>query len=329
MSRADGKPITTNSVFGNEYNKYIYKEKGHGERYCDDKNLTLRREWRKMTQAEKRQFIQGVKCLKHKPSKTRPTGTLFDDFAFVAALIGRHSTSIILGGPARANDVGGGIPFWDWTKDTEALGRSPLLNEMPGFGGDGNPLSQFDNGTSGAYCVTDGNFRNHKATFDFEVETGIVGRPHCISRHFDPSDPDGRRVGALVAPSAITEIVALPDYATFSEVMQNTTSGPAAVIPRWVQGDMARYTAPNDVLYFLHLAQLDRIWWIWQHQITALRAIDYSGLRRNDREDLATLQDNLSLGTLIAPDVDVNDMMWAQMGFLCYTYYLKQDSPSH
>jgi hypothetical protein len=79
------------TAFGNEYNKYIYKENEFGERYCPDEDLTLRREWRKMSRVEKRQFFQAVKCLKHKPSKTRPTGTLFEDFAFVRGQIGMRS----------------------------------------------------------------------------------------------------------------------------------------------------------------------------------------------------------------------------------------------
>jgi hypothetical protein len=96
--RSPGDNGTTNSAisetaFGTEYNKFIYKENEFGERYCPDEDLTLRREWRKMSRVEKRQFIQGVKCLKHKPSKTRPTGTLFEDFAFVRGQIGMRSKS--------------------------------------------------------------------------------------------------------------------------------------------------------------------------------------------------------------------------------------------
>lgn len=79
------------AAYGSGYDKYIYKENEFGERYCPDEDLTLRREWRKMARVEKRQFVQAVKCLKHKPSKTRPTGSLFEDFAFVSGQIGRRS----------------------------------------------------------------------------------------------------------------------------------------------------------------------------------------------------------------------------------------------
>jgi tyrosinase len=322
------------TAFGNEYNKYIYKENEFGERYCPDEDLTLRREWRKMSRVEKRQFLQAVKCLKHKPSKTRPTGTLFEDFAFVRGQIGMRTIGVASFFPWHRyllwvferelkNSCGypGGIPFWDWTQDYNALAHSPLLNGLPGFGSDGNPLATVGNGTHGAYCVTDGNFANHMAAFDYVSGYGIAPSPHCVSRRFDPEDPEGRRAGALVAPPVISDIMALPDFASFSEAMQDETVGPAVVIPNWMQGDMAQYTAPNDVLYFLHLAQLDRIWWIWQHQVTAARLNDYTGRRRNDLDDLASIHDNLSLGTLLAPDVEVYDAIWGQWSFMCFTYY--------
>lgn len=206
---------------------------------------------------------------------------------------------------------------------SDALANSTLLNELPGFGSDGNPLATFANGTHGAYCVTDGNFANHMAAFDYVSGYGIAPSPHCVSRRFDPEDHEGRHAGALVAPPVISDIIALPDFASFSEAMLNETVGPTVVIPNWMQGDMALYTAPNDVLYFLHLAQLDRIWWIWQHQVRAVRLEDYTGRHRNDLDDLASIHDNLSLGTLLAPDVEVYDAIWGQMGFMCFTYYDK------
>ena len=213
--------------------------------------------------------------------------------------------------------------YWDWTQDSDALIQAPPLNGLPGFGGDGNPASKIANGSHGAYCVTDGNFANHFAAFDFISGYGISPSSHCISRRIDPEDPEGRRAGALVTAAIIKDIIGLPDFASFSEAMQNETVGPAVVVPNWIQGDMAQYTAPNDVLWFLHAAQVDRIWWIWQHQVTAARLNDYTGRRRNDLDDLASIHDNLSLGTLIAPDVEVFDAIWAQWSFMCYTYYLK------
>jgi tyrosinase len=202
-----------------------------------------------------------------------------------------------------------------------ALAHSPLLNELPGFGSNGNPSSTLGNGSHGAYCVTDGNFANHMAEFDYLSGYGITPSLHCVSRRFDPEDPEGSRAGALIAPSIISDIIALPDFNSFSEAMQDETVGPAVVVPNWMQGDMAQFTAPNDVLFFLHLAQLDRIWWIWGHQVTMKRVHEYNGRRRNDLDDPASIHDNLSLGTLLAPDVEVDDAMWGQWNFMCFTYY--------
>jgi hypothetical protein len=97
--------VATETQFGNEYNKFIYKENEFGERYCPNEDLTLRAEWQKMSRVEKRQFLQAVKCLKRKPSKTRPTGTLFEDFAFVRGQIGVRSKcpNIVVNGKQDAN----------------------------------------------------------------------------------------------------------------------------------------------------------------------------------------------------------------------------------
>ncbi|KAH6647935.1 hypothetical protein BKA67DRAFT_662678 [Truncatella angustata] len=174
------------------------------------------------------------------------------------------------------------VKFWDWTKDSDTLAYSPLLNELPGFGSDGNPQADFANGTHGGYCVTDGNFANHMAAIDYIDTSRVTPSSHCVSRRFDPEDPEGRHSGALITRSTISDIIALPDFASFSDAMLNETTGPAVVVPNWMQGDMAQYTAPNDVLYFLHLTQVGRLWWVWQHQVTALRLNDYTGRRRND-----------------------------------------------
>jgi len=50
-------------------------------------------------------------------------------------------------------------------------------------------------------------------------------------------------------------------------------------IPGFTGGDMVdRYSSPGDPLFFLHHANLDRVWWQWQEQDLSVRMADISEL---------------------------------------------------
>lgn len=63
---------------------------------CTESKISLRREWRTLNKIEQREYVQAVKCMLGRPSQTRPTGFLYDDFAYVRAQPGMHSRSHIL-----------------------------------------------------------------------------------------------------------------------------------------------------------------------------------------------------------------------------------------
>jgi len=190
------------------------------------------------------------------------------------------------------------------------------MTSNPGFGGNGDKEAPAS--TGGGYCVTSGNFASRHLAYDYAPGFGIQANDHCLSRGFDEDDLEGVMAGAKVQPSVIKEILAQPDYESFSQMLQ---AGPGTAIPEWINGEFNQYTAPNDPLYYLHLVQLDRLWWIWQHEDAFGRYHEYSGLRRHDFDFPATLEDVLSVGTVLAPDVTVTDAIWGQEGVNCFTYY--------
>ena len=71
-------------------------------------------------------------------------------------------------------------------------------------------------------------------------------------------------------------------------------------------------------VFFLHHAQLDRLWWIWQKE-DAERVIEYNGPKDGHSEMAASLDDMLSMLEL-APDIPVRDMMSTESDTLCYVY---------
>ena len=80
----------------------------------------------------------------------------------------------------------------------------------------------------------------------------------------------------------------------------------------------------TDPLFFLHHAQLDRIWWLWQQRRPRQRVKEYLGASGNSNSSLAedrnaSLTDTLPMGGFF-PEVQVADIMSTESHLLCYRY---------
>lgn len=81
----------------------------------------------------------------------------------------------------------------------------------------------------------------------------------------------------------------------------------------------ANFTVPNaDPVFFLHHAQLDRLWWKWQQEKPE-RLREYNGESAHRSGINASLQDQLEMGGL-APAVAVEQVIETKAGLLCYEY---------
>jgi tyrosinase len=93
--------------------------------------------------------------------------------------------------------------------------------------------------------------------------------------------------------------------------------------------------AEIDPLFFVHHAQIDRLWWLWQHQNIESRVQDYTGSvavreleargkhSEHDRpESGAKLSDMIDLGGL-APPLSVSQIMATKTDVLCYKYKIE------
>jgi tyrosinase len=71
------------------------------------------------------------------------------------------------------------------------------------------------------------------------------------------------------------------------------------------------FTSPGDPAFFLHHAQIDRTWWIWQNQDLANRQNAIAGTITLDNDPPSrngTLEDYISLG-VNAVDIQIKDAM--------------------
>lgn len=92
----------------------------------------------------------------------------------------------------------------------------------------------------------------------------------------------------------------------------------------WVGGDPGGdlFTSPGDPYFWLHHAQIDRTWWIWQNQDLANRQNAIAGTNtifNFPPSADTTLEDTVDLG-LNAPPVKIGDVMSTLGGQFCYIY---------
>ncbi|KAI7826358.1 hypothetical protein BX661DRAFT_198952 [Kickxella alabastrina] len=81
-------------------------------------------------------------------------------------------------------------------------------------------------------------------------------------------------------------------------------------------GDAATMFAPNDFFFFMHHANLDRLWWIWQNNQDAM--FDYNGPGPNGE---ATLDDIIPQNRMLSFGGErVEDVMVLGYGNVCYIY---------
>ncbi|KAJ2656127.1 hypothetical protein IWW48_005177 [Coemansia sp. RSA 1200] len=129
------------------------------------------------------------------------------------------------------------VPYWDELRDSRSPASSRVLTSRllggNGFGG----------------CVKDG------------LEAGwTLGFPssHCLVRQYDRGD----QMQSWYSPEFIYSVMQrYNDMHGFREHIEYSIHGSVHLS---VGGDMATYWSPNDFIFFLHHANLDRLWDQWQ-----------------------------------------------------------------
>jgi len=153
------------------------------------------------------------------------------------------------------------LPYWDWATD----GALPVsgqtgaaLWQESGIGGSGRPVSN-------------GPFRAE--VFRVRIESGAAGQLRTTDRGLnrelgqDPSAPSLPTLAAQATALRQTRYDADP-WNRASAGFRNRVEGwrPFGMHNRvhvWVGGDMGPATSPNDPVFYLNHANVDRIWEAW------------------------------------------------------------------
>ncbi|KAF2713067.1 monooxygenase [Pleomassaria siparia CBS 279.74] len=225
----------------------------------------------------------------------------------------------------------GGQPYWDWSLDAEPANPnstrifdSRIFDSYSGFGGNGdkvvptadqNPIN-ITGGTGGG-CVQNGPFVPSAFMLNFPTTD-------CLRRDFDPPI-----MNSFADPKLVTHVLAQKDYTSFAKAVENVPSMDQPNIHGsghfGVGGALGTIgnaaNSPGDPLFYLHHANLDRIFWQWQQMDLTTRLdqvggpvvpLDYSGTN-------VTLDFTINIGNL-AGNATLKDVLDTTGGTLCYTY---------
>ncbi|KAF9645987.1 Di-copper centre-containing protein [Thelephora ganbajun] len=168
-------------------------------------------------------------------------------------------------------------PYWDWTKDADDFYNSPIFDPDPrtGLGGWGDPSADFQ--------ITTGAFAS-----DFVRRYPV---PHPVRRNYtvissigglgDGAPPITQPLNTFFTPERINAMVdGFPgDFLGFQALFEGG-DGSHGAIHQIVGGDLVgmcplaagpnckrgpKWT-PNDPLFYLHHAMVDKLWYDWQRR---------------------------------------------------------------
>ncbi|KAE8220045.1 hypothetical protein CF319_g6369 [Tilletia indica] len=358
----NGHPIlnVTKSIPYDKILRTYINAKGDDQNKCAQ--IHKRVEWRKLTPDQRAGWIRANWCLTARPSRLVgvPTGlegfrtSLLDDFSLVHIRLFykiHHVHRLFVKARNLAlRDCGydGPMPYWDWMidADTGNAQASPVLSNDHGIGGNGS----LPDGT-----ITTGPFAYFPVSFRADRKNGSFPTfdPHYLTRAFG-SATAGNTTFPIFEESFNSSSVERvfrdsgSNYSTFERLLEGLKdrfdivgAGPHSGVHDGVGGDMASPFSANDPMFFLHHANVDRLWWFWQMGDPTGKGRSFSSnLNTSDinsrfwaysgntaQLDLepsggpkASLFDIQTIQGLYVPNIETYKLMDTMRPPLCYTY---------
>ncbi|KAF8155716.1 tyrosinase [Crassisporium funariophilum] len=300
---------------------------------------------RTLSTSEKGEYIGAVKCMQQRPAHDiiyeNAVRTRFDEFQATHMVIADrvhqtgqflpwHRNFLYIYEKALREECGykGAHPYWDWSQDADAgksLDKAPVFDPDTGFGGNGVPgtyklppdpahTSKLFDPESFVGCVPDGPF----STYTLRLGPGIMVTEHCLTRGID------NKYKKYITSSAVANTTKSSTYELFRIELEGAPVTPHHKMHDGghlaIGGEMSNfYSSPGDPLFYLHHANLDRIWWNWQMMLPS-RMYEMTG-RSTPRPPFqnVTLDYELYTGRLSKP-VPIRDVMNIHKEPSCYTY---------
>ncbi|KAK0609443.1 hypothetical protein B0T14DRAFT_441792 [Immersiella caudata] len=296
---------------------------------CTLENTIRRKEWGDLSNPERRAYIDAVLCLQSKPPLTAHQApgakSRFDDYVVVHV----QQTN---------RNHGSSNPLFNGDEYSMSGNGAPVPHTGITFPGAPAPFSTIPPGTGGG-CVTTGPFANMSVNLGPLAPSlklpeihknpqadGFGHNPRCLRRDLN------KHSAAVTTTNHTYDLITQnKDAHWFQTVMEGqfdqgkygVHSGGHYTVSGDPAGDF--YVSPGDPVFWLHHANIDRVWWIWQLQDLERRLVEVSHtmtMRNNPPSVNGTLEDVNNLGVL-AGDVLTRDLMSTMGGMggkLCYVY---------
>ena len=124
------------------------------------------------------------------------------------------------------------LPWWDWTRDRQI----PDAYHAGSVDGQPNPLRRF------------------------RMRIPATSNNPAINRNTRRA-PGSNPFGRLPTAQEIDEVLEQPDWASFSDALQNLHD----LVHVWIAADMSDpTTAGFDPIFHAHHCMIDRVWYLWQ-----------------------------------------------------------------
>ncbi|EWC43835.1 hypothetical protein DRE_07279 [Drechslerella stenobrocha 248] len=254
----------------------------------------VRKEWRTLPRQERIDFLNAMKCLLTKSAFTPQSlvpGAVsrYDDVVsthqdqtfsihYVGHFIPWHRYATWTVETMLQTECGysKGMPYWDWDLDVgkgnQKFFDSPLWDtDEAGFGGNGDFIPMAEGGfppvpgRTGGGCVNGGAFQNMSVNLGPADSKALNSR--CLTRDFSPYF-----AGRYLQKNETARALTATNFYVFDDLVEGGPSYDASGIHGGghygiggnlgTMGDL--YLSPGDPSFWLHHANLDRVWWSWQ-----------------------------------------------------------------
>ncbi|KAJ1921781.1 hypothetical protein H4219_000514 [Mycoemilia scoparia] len=258
---------------------------------CDQ--TIVRREIRDLSKEEWDTFAEVLTTLQKDGALERMSRVHRDNYHFLhgyTEFFSWHRRAIIdFEHQMRAINPNITMPYWDASRDFYDPASSVVLSGKY-LGSNGGV-----NKTGG--CVTDG----VQANWHFEFPT-----PHCFTHTWD----NGQYIKPWHSPEFIASVLQITDdLNSFREIIEMTLHREVHV---GMGGDMPEDWSPTDLGFYVHHANIDRLWATWQ-SMRESRIEDYTG--RSYHGDETTIEDRLT-----HYQDPVHNIIRLGSGISCYQY---------
>jgi tyrosinase len=251
--------------------------------------MKVRKNASQLSAAERRAFVDAVLAVKEKPSLLHPADparSRYDDFVQVhldammvmmheppqpswghqAAAFGPWHRALLIEFEKELQKVEPAvtIPYWDWTIDsspTSSLWRSDFLGGN-GRGSDGKVVDGPFAASAGQWVVR---VKDDDQEPDF-LRRRIAGA--ADAQELPTASVQNRVLGLTaydLAPweDSLRDSEDAREWRAFRVHLEIVLHN---LVHRWVGGNMVAMSSPNDPVFWLHHANCDRLWSLWQQQ---------------------------------------------------------------